>query len=84
MKIIKKLFLGALCAGLLSVPSTLDKVDAANTVNIAGQMNGWSTTATPFTDVDGNHYIYEVLEVEILKPTDVDEMVNNIKSKKFF
>lgn len=30
-----------------------------------------------FTDVDGNHYIYEVLEVEILKPTDVDEMVNN-------
>lgn len=30
-----------------------------------------------FTDVDGNHYIYEVLEIEILKPTDVDEMVNN-------
>ena len=30
-----------------------------------------------FTDVDGNHYIYEVLDVEILKPTDVDEMVNN-------
>ena len=30
MKIIKKLFLGALCAGLLSVPSTLEKVEAAD------------------------------------------------------
>ena len=30
-----------------------------------------------FTDVDGNNYAYEVLEIEILKPTDVDKMVNN-------
>ena len=30
-----------------------------------------------FTDVDGNVYTYEVLEVEVLKPTDVDKMVNN-------
>ena len=29
-----------------------------------------------FTDVDGNNYAYEVLEIEILKPTDVDKMVN--------
>ena len=30
-----------------------------------------------FTDVDGNIYTYEVLEVEVLKETDVDKMVNN-------
>ena len=30
-----------------------------------------------FTDVDGNVYTYEVLEVEVLKETDVDKMVNN-------
>lgn len=30
-----------------------------------------------FTDVDGNNYAYKVLEIEILKPTDVDKMVNN-------
>ena len=30
-----------------------------------------------FTDVDGNNYAYEVLEIEILRPTDVDKMVNN-------
>lgn len=30
-----------------------------------------------FTDVDGNNYAYEVLEIEILKPTDVEKMVNN-------
>ena len=30
-----------------------------------------------FTDVDGNNYAYEVFEIEILKPTDVDKMVNN-------
>lgn len=30
-----------------------------------------------FTDVDGNSYAYEVLEIEILKPTDVDKMINN-------
>lgn len=29
-----------------------------------------------FTDVDGNNFIYEVLEIEVLKPTDVDKMVN--------
>lgn len=30
-----------------------------------------------FTDVDGNVFTYEVLEVEVLKDTDVDKMVNN-------
>ena len=30
-----------------------------------------------FTDVDGNNYAYEVLEIEVLKATDVDKMVNN-------
>ena len=30
-----------------------------------------------FTDVDGNNYFYEVLEIEILKPTEVSEMINN-------
>ena len=30
-----------------------------------------------FTDVDNNNYIYEVLEVEILSPTSVSEMINN-------
>lgn len=30
-----------------------------------------------FTDVDGNIYTYEVLEVEVLKETDVEKMVNN-------
>lgn len=30
-----------------------------------------------FTDVDGNIYTYEVLELEVLKETDVDKMVNN-------
>ena len=30
-----------------------------------------------FTDVDGNNYTYEVLEIEVLKPTDVDKMINN-------
>ena len=30
-----------------------------------------------FTDVDGNNYFYEVVEIEILKPTDVDKMINN-------
>ena len=30
-----------------------------------------------FTDIEGNKYIYEVLEIEILKPTDVDKMINN-------
>ena len=30
-----------------------------------------------FTDVEGNNYTYEVLEVEVLKATDVDKMVNN-------
>ena len=30
-----------------------------------------------FTDVDGNVYTYEVLEVEVLKETDVEKMVNN-------
>lgn len=30
-----------------------------------------------FTDIDGNNYFYEVLEIEILKPTDVEEMINN-------
>ena len=29
-----------------------------------------------FTDVDGNNYAYEVLEIEILKPTDVEKMIN--------
>lgn len=29
------------------------------------------------TDVDGNNYIYEVLEIEILKATEVSEMINN-------
>lgn len=29
-----------------------------------------------FTDVDGNNYAFEVLEIEILKPTDVDKMIN--------
>ena len=29
------------------------------------------------TDVDGNNYTYEVLEIEVLKATDVDKMVNN-------
>ena len=30
-----------------------------------------------FTDIDGNNYFYEVLEIEILKPTDVEKMINN-------
>ena len=30
-----------------------------------------------FTDIDGNNYFYEVLEIEILKPTEVSEMINN-------
>ena len=29
------------------------------------------------TDIDGFNYIYEVLEIEILKPTEVSEMINN-------
>lgn len=29
------------------------------------------------TDINGNKYIYEVLEIEILKPTDVSKMINN-------
>ena len=29
------------------------------------------------TDIDGIKYIYEVLEIEILKPTEVSEMINN-------
>lgn len=30
-----------------------------------------------FTDIDGNVYIYEVLEIEILGPDDIIEMVDN-------
>ncbi len=30
-----------------------------------------------FTDVDGNNYVYEVLEIEVLKSTDVDKMINS-------
>jgi len=30
-----------------------------------------------FKDIDGNIYFYEVLEIEILKPTEVEEMINN-------
>ena len=30
-----------------------------------------------FTDIDGINYFYEVLEIEILKPTEVDKMINN-------
>lgn len=30
-----------------------------------------------FTDINGSNYIYEVLEIEILKPTEVSEMINN-------
>lgn len=30
-----------------------------------------------FTAVDGNNYVYEVLEIEVLKSTDVDKMINN-------
>lgn len=30
-----------------------------------------------FTDIDGNDYIYEVLEIEILSPTSVSEMIDN-------
>ena len=29
------------------------------------------------TDIKGNNYIYEVLEIEILKPNQVSEMINN-------
>lgn len=29
------------------------------------------------TDIDGNNYFYEVLEIEILKPDQVSEMINN-------
>ena len=29
------------------------------------------------TDITGEKYIYEVLEIEILKPTEVSEMINN-------
>lgn len=29
------------------------------------------------TDINGNNYIYEVLEIETLKPTQVSEMINN-------
>lgn len=29
------------------------------------------------TDIDGIKYIYEVLEIEILKPTEVSKMINN-------
>ena len=29
------------------------------------------------TDIDGNNYIYEVLEIEILNPEQVSEMINN-------
>ena len=30
-----------------------------------------------FTDIEGNNYIYEVLETEILNPKQVSEMINN-------
>ena len=30
-----------------------------------------------FNDIDGNTYLYEVLEIEVLKPTEVEEMINN-------
>lgn len=30
-----------------------------------------------FTDIDGTNYIYEVLEIEILSPEKVSEMINN-------
>ena len=30
-----------------------------------------------FTDIEGNNYIYEVLEIEVLNPTQVSEMINN-------
>ena len=30
-----------------------------------------------FTDVNNNTYFYEVLEIEVLEPTDVFEMINN-------
>ena len=30
-----------------------------------------------FTTIDGKNHIYEVLEIEVLNPTDVDKMINN-------
>ena len=30
-----------------------------------------------FTDMDGNEFIYEVIEIEILKPTDIDLMIHS-------
>ena len=30
-----------------------------------------------FTDINNNTYVYEVLEIEILKPTEVSEMINS-------
>ena len=30
-----------------------------------------------FIDVNGERYVYEVLEIEVLNPNDVDEMINN-------
>jgi len=30
-----------------------------------------------FTTIDGKNHVYEVLEIEVLNPTDVDKMINN-------
>ena len=49
MKIIKKLFLGALCAGLLSVPSTLDKVEAADTTVYLKPNSNWTQSNAWFS-----------------------------------